>query len=346
MKYRVSQIAQIIGAEVVGDAARELHTFAKIEEGSPGALSFLANPKYTEYLYTTRSSAVIVAQDFEPTQSVYPTLLKVKNPYGAFTQLLQMVAAANTPTKTGKEEPVYIGEGSSLAEDTYLGAFSYIGKNVTIGKGVKIYPHVYIGDNVEIQDNTCIYSHVSIYEGSKIGKQCIIHSGAVIGSDGFGFAPQASGEFQKIPQLGQVVLEDHVEIGANTVIDRATMGATVIESGVKLDNLIQVAHNVRIGANTVIAAQTGISGSTQLGANCMVGGQVGIVGHLRIADQTKIGAQSGIGKSITEPGSAWKGSPAQPYQKQLRSEILYQRLNEMAQQIRTLSSQLNALSSS
>ena len=340
MKFNVRQIAAFIGAEVVGEASREIHTFAKIEEGGPGAISFLANPKYTPYIYSTRSSAVIVGKDFEPTQEVYPTLLKVADPYGAFTQLLVKVQEATAPNKVGREDPVHIGEGTTLGENIYLGAYSYIGNHVKIGDGVKIYPHVYIGDHVEIDDNSCIYPHASVYQGCKMGKDCIIHSGAVIGSDGFGFAPQETGNYLKIPQLGIVTLGDQVEIGANTVIDRATMGSTYIEKGVKLDNLIQVAHNVRIGQDTVIAAQTGISGSTRLGNNCMIGGQVGIVGHLHIADGAKIGAQSGIGKSINQPGSAWKGSPAQPYQKQLRSEILYQRLDEMAKQLRQMEHQL------
>lgn len=339
MKFKVGEIARLIGATVDGDADVLITALGKIEEGRPGDLTFFANPKYEPYLYTTQASAIIVQDSFQPKSPIGAVLLRSADPYSAFTALLQKVTAF-LQDKKGIESPSFISPSATLGEDVYVGAFAYIGAGAKIGKGAKIYPHAYIGDQVHVGEGSVIHPNVTVYYGCQIGSHCTVHAGSVIGSDGFGFAPQPDGSFAKIPQTGIVRLEDHVEVGANTTIDRATLGETVIRQGAKLDNLIQIAHNVEVGANTVIAAQTGISGSTKLGKNCMVGGQVGIVGHLKLADRTSIGAQSGISKSVDEPGKAFRGSPAQDYKKQLRSEAVFRNLDDMAKRLAELERQL------
>ena len=335
MKLKVGEIAQLLGAETEGNTELEIHGLAKIEEGRPGEITFLANPKYEPYIYSTGASAIIVSLDFKAKQAVKGTLIRCKDPYSAFTVLLGK-AMEMIQNKKGIEQPSFIHETATIGEDVYIGAFAYIGAGARIGDGAKIYPNAHIGDQASVGKGSIVYANASIYYGCQIGNECIIHSGAVIGSDGFGFAPQGDGSLKKIPQTGIVRLEDQVEVGAGTTIDRATMGETVIRKGVKLDNLIQIAHNVEIGAHTVIAAQTGVSGSTKLGQNCMVGGQVGIVGHLNLADGTRIGAQSGVSKSIADKGKALRGSPAQDYRQQLRSEAVFRNLDDLARRIHQL----------
>ncbi|PLX11747.1 MAG: UDP-3-O-(3-hydroxymyristoyl)glucosamine N-acyltransferase, partial [Marinilabiliales bacterium] len=307
-----------------------------------GTISFLANPKYVKYIYETKASAVIVSDDFVPEQEVSCTLIKVDNPYQSLAILLQEYQKLKM-VHPGREEPVYIDESAQIGKDLYLGAFAYIGKNAKIGNNVKIYPHCYIGQGAEIGDDTILYSGVKVYDDCKIGKECIVHSGTIVGSDGFGFAPNSENNYQKVPQIGNVVIEDHVEIGSNTTIDRATMGSTIIRKGVKIDNLIQIAHNVEIGKNTVIAAQTGISGSTKLGERIMIGGQVGIIGHLKIADDVKIAAQSGVGKSIEKSGEIIQGSPAFQVGDYQKSYVVFRRLPEVRKQIIDLEKQLEEL---
>ncbi len=339
MKLNVGQIAQLLNAEVEGNPELEIHGLAKIEEAGPGEITFLANPRYERYVSTTGASAIIVSSDFKLLQPVEASLIRCANPYSAFTMLLGK-AAEMVQVRTGIEQPSFIHETASIGEDVYIGAFAYIGAGVKIGDRARIYPNVTLGDQVSIGENSIVYANVSIYHGCQIGSHCVVHSGAVIGSDGFGFAPQKDGSFVKIPQMGIVHLEDYVEVGAGTTIDRSTLGKTVICKGVKLDNLIQVAHNVEIGSHTVIAAQTGISGSSKLGKNCMIGGQVGISGHLNLADGTQIGAQSGVSKSITEKGKVLRGSPAQDYKRQLRSEAVFRNLDALAKKVHKLEKRL------
>ena len=307
MQFTASQIAQWVGGELIG-ADVPVTDFSKIEEGRPGSITFLANPKYTPHIYTTKASVVLVGRDFEPDKPVAASLIKVDDPYGTLASLLETVNNMLYQHPVGVEEPSHVGEGTVLPHDAYIGAFAYIGKNVTLGAGVKIFPQAYVGDNCVIGDNTIVYPGCKIYHGVKIGRRCILHSGAVIGADGFGFAP-VDGHYHKIPQVGVVEIGDDVEVGANTTIDRSTMGATRIGDGVKLDNLIMIAHNVEVGHDTVMAAQAGIAGSTKVGAGCRVGGQVGLAGHIRIGDNVEIGAQSGIQRNI-RPGSRVIGSPA------------------------------------
>lgn len=331
MKYTALQIAELLGGKIEGNPDISVSNISRIEEGKAGTLTFLANPKYTRFLYSTEASVAIVSNDLVLENPVNATLIRVKDPYRSLAKLLEKLE--QLPDRTGFEDPVYISEGAEVGEDTYIGAFSYVSKGAKIGKNVKIFPHVYISENVKIGDNTIIFSGVKIHHNSIIGSSCVIHSGVIIGGDGFGFAPQSGSDFTKVPQIGNVIIEDKVEIGSNTCIDRATIGSTIIRKGVKLDNLIQVAHNVEIGENTVIAAQTGISGSTKIGKNCMIGGQVGIVGHLIIADGTKIAAQSGVAQSINKEGTAQQGSPSFeviPYQ---RSYVLYKKLPEIQNRI-------------
>jgi UDP-3-O-[3-hydroxymyristoyl] glucosamine N-acyltransferase len=345
MRFKAHQIAQFLQGTVQGNPDVEVWQVCKIEEGVTGGLSFLANPKYISFIYETQASIVLVNQDFVAEKPVSATLIRVADAYSAFTKILELYQGQWLAGKKGIEQPAFIGANVNITEDVYVGAFSYIGNEVKIGKNVKIFPQTYIGDNAVIGDNTVIYAGVKVYAYCIIGKNCIIHSGSVIGSDGFGFAPQNDGSYKKIPQIGNVCIEDNVEIGANTTIDRATLGSTYIREGVKLDNLIQIAHNVEIGKHTVIAAQTGISGSTKIGKYCMIGGQVGIVGHLKIADGTQIGAQSGISNDIDEPKTAWRGSPAQPYRKQLRTEVLWRKLPEMYQELQALKQEIKKLQS-
>lgn len=339
MELTASQLAAIVNGTVEGDENVKVSTFARIEEGHSGALSFLANPKYTHHIYSTESSVVLVKNDFTPEQPVKATLIRVEDPYATVARLLEMVSQMSKVEKVGIETPSFISEGVTVPDDAYVGAFAYIGKGVKLAPGVKIYPQVYIGDGCEIGEGTILYAGVKIYAGCKVGKRCIIHSGAVIGADGFGFAP-VDGGYEKIPQTGNVEIEDDVEIGANTTIDRAMMGATRIGKGVKLDNLIQIAHNCSVGEHTVMAAQAGVAGSAKIGAHCMVGGQVGFVGHISIADGTQIGAQSGVSKP-TKPGDRVMGSPAVDmgeyarglvYAKKLGS--LYERVKELEKKIK------------
>lgn len=340
MEFSAGQIAALVQGEVEGDANILISNVARIEEGSLGCISFLANPKYEPWIYTTRSSVVMVSDSFQARRPVAATLIRVNDPYTSFTLLLQEYQRLTSLQKKGTEEPSFLSQTSTVGENGYRGAFSYIGENCRIGSNVKIYPQVYIGDNVEIGDNTILLPGVKIYQGCKIGKYCTIAAGAVIGSDGFGFAPQTDGTYKNIPQLGIVVIEDHVDIGANTTVDRATMGATIIRKGVKLDNLVQIAHNVEIGENTVIAAQTGVSGSTKVGKNCIIAGQVGVVGHIKIADRTSVGAQSGISKGVFREGTALFGSPAIEYTDQLKSIIVYRKLPQMLRRIEEMEKQL------
>ncbi|MCI9607464.1 MAG: UDP-3-O-(3-hydroxymyristoyl)glucosamine N-acyltransferase [Muribaculaceae bacterium] len=308
MEFTAYQIAAMAEGTVDGNGDVKINTFAKIEEGCPGAISFLANPKYTPYIYSTRSSAVLVSKDFVPEAPVSATLIRVDDPYATVARLLTMVQQMMNPRRTGKENPCFIDPTATVDEDTYVGAFAYIGKGAKVASAAQIYPQAYIGDGVEIGEGTVIYSGVKIYHGCKIGRNCIIHSGAVIGADGFGFAP-VDGGYEKIPQIGNVVVEDDVEIGANTTIDRAMMGSTRICKGVKLDNLIQVAHNCVVGESTVMAAQAGIAGSTKVGAHCMVGGQVGLAGHIHVGDKVEIAAQSGLHRDAPDAARLF-GTPA------------------------------------
>jgi len=329
MELSAKQIAGILNGQVEGNEQVSVDNFSKIEEGKPGTLTFLANPKYNHYIYETKASIALVNADFSPEKALPETLtlIRVPDAYSALATLLNLVEQSK-PKKTGIESPVFISASASFSKDeVYIGAFSYIGENVQIGKNVAIYPQSYIGDNVEIGDDTVIYAGVKLYAGCRIGQRCIIHSGAVIGSDGFGFAKEGE-SYKKISQLGNVVIEDDVEIGANTTIDRAVMESTIIRRGVKLDNLIQIAHNVEIGENTGIAAQTGISGSTKVGKNCMIGGQVGLGGHIIIGDNTGIGAQSGTISNI-EGGRNILGSPAIDVKNFFRSSIVFQKLPEL-----------------
>ena len=338
MQFSAAQIASIVNGEVEGDAQVMVHTFAKIEEGHNGAISFLANPKYTHHIYNTESSIVLVKKDFKAEQPIKATLIRVDDPYATLAQLLVMVDQLLNPQPTGIESPSFVSEGVELPEGTYVGAFAYIGKNVKLGKNVKIYPQAYIGDNVEIGENSIIYSGVKIYKGCKIGARCILHAGSVVGSDGFGFAPVASG-YNKIPQIGNVVIEDNVEIGANTTIDRATMGCTRIKSGVKLDNLIQVAHNVEIGENTVMAAQSGIAGSTKIGSNCMIGGQVGFAGHITVGNNVQVGAQTGIPSNISD-GRRIMGYPATDATDFARQTIYIKNLGKLNDRVKEIEKKL------
>ncbi|MFL9844459.1 UDP-3-O-(3-hydroxymyristoyl)glucosamine N-acyltransferase [Flavobacterium rhizosphaerae] len=311
MKFTAEQIAGILEGEIVGNPQAEVYKLAKIEEGAEGAITFLANPKYASYIYTTRASITIVNKTFEPENEIFTTLIKVEDAYKAFSKLLEYYNQVKL-MKSGIEQPSVVSENVTYGDDLYLGSFCYIGKNVTIGNNVKIYPNSFVGDNVVIGDNTILFAGVRIYSETEIGKNCVIHSGTVIGSDGFGFAPNEEGVYSKVPQIGNVIIEDNVDIGACTTIDRATLGSTIIKKGVKLDNQIQIAHNVVIGENTVIASQTGIAGSTKIGKNCIIGGQVGIVGHITIGNNVRIQAQSGVSKNLSD-GEAIQGSPALPY---------------------------------
>lgn len=311
MKFTAEQIAGILEGEVVGNPNAEVYKLAKIEEGTSGSLTFLANPKYQNYIYTTEASITIVNHTFEPEQPISTTLIKVEDAYKSFSKLLEYYNQVKL-MKSGIEQPSVISENVTYGEHLYLGSFCYIGKNVTIGNNVKIYPNTFVGDNVTIGDNCILFAGVKVYSETEIGNNCTIHSGSIIGSDGFGFAPSEDGSYSKIPQIGNVILEDNVDVGSCTTIDRATLGSTIIRKGVKLDNQIQIAHNVEIGENTVIAAQTGIAGSTKIGKNCLIGGQVGIVGHLIIGDGVRVQAQSGIGKNLKD-GETVQGSPAFNY---------------------------------
>lgn len=346
MQFTALQIATLIKGRIEGNPEAKVSHVAKIEEAGEGSLSFIANPKYEEYLYTTNASIIIVNDSLEVIEKIKPTLIRVKDAYSGFAYLLEKYnEIISRSGKNGIEQPSFVSKTASIGKNVYIGAFTYVGDNVLIGDNVKIYPGCYIGDNVVINEDSKIFAGVKIYDGCSVGSRVIIHSGSVIGGDGFGFAPQNDGSYKKVPQIGNVIIEDDVEIGANTTIDRATMGSTHIHKGVKLDNLIQIAHNAEIGDNTVIAAQTGVSGSTKLGKNCIVGGQVGIVGHIQIADGTRINAQSGLSKSVSEPNTALTGSPAYDYKSSLRSQAIFRNLPELQQRIYKLEEQIEQLTS-
>lgn len=344
MEYKISQIAEMLGGIVEGNPNEILNNIAKIEDAQKKDLCFLANPKYEKYIYSTSASAVLVALDFIPKQTCQTTLIKVKDPYLAFSQILDFYQEYIKSNKYGVEEPSFIGENSTIGENNYRGAFSYIGKNCTIGNNVKIYPNTYIGDNSSIGNNVTIYAGVKIYENCIVGNNCKIQAGAVIGSEGFGFVKKEDNTFKSLPQLGNVILEDFVEIGANTTIDCATMGSTIIKKGSKIDNLVQIAHNVEIGENTGIAAQAGISGSTKIGNECIIAGQVGLVGHISIANKTTIGAQSGVSKTIQKEGLFLQGSPAFDYKENLKSQVIYRKLPDLQKQIEKLNEKIVNLS--
>ena len=343
MQFSAAQIAIIINGETEGDTSIAVSTFGKIEEAREGQLTFLANPKYEEYLYSTKASIIIINKNQELKEPVAATLIRVPDAYSAFAALLRRYQEIMTQQLTGVQQPAHITETAKLGENVFVGAFTYIGAAAQIGNNVKLFPGVYIGNNVSISDNTILYPGVKVYNDCVIGKNVTIHAGAVIGGDGFGFAPQPDGTYKKIPQIGNVVIEDFVEIGANAAIDRATIGSTIIHKGAKLDNLIQIAHNVEVGMNTVIAAQAGVSGSTKIGSNVMVGGQAGIVGHLHIADGAKINAQSGVSKSIKTPNLAVTGSPAYDYTSALRSQALSRSLPDMEKRIAELEKMVRQL---
>ncbi|WP_162427129.1 UDP-3-O-(3-hydroxymyristoyl)glucosamine N-acyltransferase [Pontibacter pudoricolor] len=336
MEFTVQQIADLLQGVIEGDNLAKVSTLAKIEEAQTGALAFLSNPKYEPYLYTTGASAVIVSDKLELKKPVSAALIRVSDPYSSFSTLLQYYQAALLASKTGVEEPCFMGSGSEIGENHYRGAFSYIGNNCKIGANVRIFPQVYIGDNVTIGDNTTIFAGAKLYTNTIVGSNCTLHAGIVLGSDGFGFAPQPDGSYKMVPQIGNVVLEDDVSIGANTTIDCATMGSTIIRQGTKIDNLVQIAHNVEVGKHTVIAAQTGISGSAKIGNHCVIAGQVGIVGHITIADRTTVGAQSGVGKTIKKSGTIIQGSPAFDYKQNLRALTVFRKLPELQREIEAL----------
>ncbi len=343
MEFTVKEIADFVNGTVEGNPQTVVKDFARIEHAQEGCLSFMANPKYEPHLYTTKASVLIIADDLELKHPIAASLIRVPDPYSAFSMLLEEYSRRNNGKPVGIEPLSYIHESATYGEDLYLGPFAYVGKNVRLGRGVQIHAQAYIGDDVVIGDNTIVHSGVKIYHQCQLGADCIIHAGTVIGSDGFGFAPQADGTFQKVPQIGNVVVGDEVEIGSNCSIDRATMGSTVIKNGVKLDNLIQIAHNVIIEENTVIAAQTGISGSTQIGKNCMIGGQVGFVGHIQIAKGSKINAQSGVAKSIKKPNTAWNGSPAREFRQSYKTMAHINQIPALKEQIKQLEAQVAML---
>ncbi len=343
MQFSAAQIAIIVNGKVEGNADVTVDSFGKIEEATPGQLAFLANPKYEEYLYCTKASIIIVSDAQELKHSISATVIRVPDAYTAFATLLDKYQQIQNQQLSGIQQPAYIDATSKIGEQVFIGAFAYIGENAIIADGAKIFPSVYIGNDVIIGENSIIHPGVKIYHDCVVGKNVVIHAGTVIGGDGFGYAPQADGSFRKVPQIGNVVIEDNVEIGSNTTIDRATIGSTLIKTGAKLDNLLQIAHNVEVGNNSVIAAQAGISGSTKIGKNVMIGGQVGIVGHLHIADGSKINAQSGVSKSIKKPNSAVTGSPAYDYTATLRSQAMVRSLPDMEKRIQELERLIKAL---
>lgn len=340
MEFSAQQIASFLGGTVSGDPDVKVCNFSKIEEGKPGTLSFLANPKYEHYIYTTEASIVLVNNNFTPLEPVKATLVKVPNAYAALALLLNLVEQSKTK-KRGVDSTAYIAPTATVGADCYIGAFAYIGEGAKIGKGCQVYPYAYVGDGVTIGDDTTLYPHVTVYHDCHIGNRCILHAGAVIGADGFGFAPEGE-QYKKIPQLGNVRIEDEVEIGANTTIDRAVMDSTIIRRGVKLDNLVQIAHNVEVGENTVMAAQVGIAGSVKIGRHCMFGGQVGLAGHIHIADHVNFGAQAGVISDVKEP-TTLLGAPAIQAKNFMRSSAIFNRLPEIYRTIGQLQRELDQL---
>ncbi|MCU0474142.1 MAG: UDP-3-O-(3-hydroxymyristoyl)glucosamine N-acyltransferase [Bacteroidales bacterium] len=342
MEFTAATIAGFLKGEVEGNPDTVVNTIAKIEEGHEGALSFLANPKYEHYIYTTKSSIVLVNKSFVPSSKIGATLIKVNNAYEAFASLLRLVDQAR-PRKKGIHPAAIIELTAKIGADVYIGPFAYIGENCILGDNSAVYPHTYVGDNTKIGSNCILYSGVKIYNDCILGEGCTIHAGTVIGSDGFGFAPQSENEFMKIPQLGNVILEDHVEVGANVAIDRATMGSTIIRKGVKLDNLIQIGHNVEVGENTVMAALSGIAGSAKVGKNCMIGGQVGVNGHIKIANGTRVGPQAGILGEIKDENMEIIGTPAISYRQFFRSSVIFNKLPELKDRVDTLEKEVESL---
>ena len=342
MEFTAKMIADFLKGRVEGNPDVKVSNISKIEEGTPGTITFLANPKYEKYIYDTEASIVIVNDSFAPERPVKTTLVRVPDAYQALASLLELQSKMK-PQKSGVDSLAFVHPSAKIGENVYIGPFAVISENVKIGNNTKIYPQVFIGDNSTVKDNTTIYPGVRIYNDCHIGSDCIIHAGVVIGSDGFGFAPQEGNDYKKIPQVGNVIIEDHVEIGANTAIDRATMGSTIIRRGVKLDNLIQIAHNVEVGENTVMAGQSGIAGSTKVGRNCMIGGQVGLVGHITVADKVKIAAQSGITLPIKTEGDIVQGSPSFGFAKYQRCYVLFRKLPDIYDQINELERQVKEL---
>jgi len=342
MEFSAKNIANFLNGKLEGDANVIVNSISKIEDGKKGSLTFLANPKYTNYIYTTNASIVLVDNNFKAEKKIKSTLIKVENPYVALASLLELYDKQKKEI-VGIDKLAFISETAKIGDNVYIGAFAYISNSVKIGSNVKISPQVFLGENVEIDDNCVLNPGVKIYQDTKIGKNCIIHAGTVIGSDGFGFAPKKNNDYQKIPQIGNVIIEDDVEIGANVTIDRATIGSTIIRKGVKLDNLIQVGHNVEIGENTVISAHTAIAGSTKLGKDIMVGGQVGFAGHLSVADGVKIGGQSGIHSNVKKENDVICGSPAISINEYRKSSAIFRSLPEMRKKIAELENQLNEL---
>ncbi|MGF6844845.1 UDP-3-O-[3-hydroxymyristoyl] glucosamine N-acyltransferase [Chitinophaga sp. W3I9] len=342
MQFSALQLATMLDGKLEGNPDVKVSNIAKIEEAGEGMLSFIANPKYEEFIYTTNASILIVNESLVIERPIKSTLIRVKDAYSSFALLLEQYRYL-TGNKSGIQQPSYIPASVKMGENVFVGAFAYLGENVVLGNNVKIYPGVYLGDNVIVNNDSILYPGVKVYDNCIVGSRVMLHAGCVIGGDGFGFAPQPDSSYKKVPQIGNVVIHDDVEIGANTTIDRATMGSTVIRKGVKLDNLIQVAHNVDIGINTVIAAQTGVSGSTKIGQNCVIGGQVGMVGHIHIADNTKINAQSGLSKSITVPNTSLTGSPAYDYKSSLKSQAIFRNLPDLEKRVKELEEMVKQL---
>lgn len=340
MEFTIDQIAQLLDGNVEGDGSIKINRFEKIQEGTPGSIGFLSNLKYEKYLYNTQCSAIIISHDFNPQKKIDTTLIRVKDPYDGFTKLLQAYKELATPELLGTEVPSYMHESSIIGEKFFRGAFSYIGKDCSIGSNVKIHPQVYIGDRVTIGDNCVFYPGVKLYPGTVIGNHCEIHAGSVIGSDGFGFAPQEDGTYKNIPQLGNVILEDNVSIGSNTTIDCATMGSTRIGRGVKIDNQVQIAHNVVLGENTIIASQAGVAGSSTLGKNCVLAGKSAVVGHIQLADRTTVGGNTGVLKSITEPGQTIFGYIGFDIKSFLKSYAIFKKLPILQDKLRELEKKL------
>ena len=343
MQFTAAQIAMMINGKIEGNAEVAVASFGKIEEAQAGQLAFLANPKYEEFLYSTKASIIIINESQELKQPLTATLIKVPDAYLAFAALLDKYQQLQQQQLKGIQQPVYIDATAKTGENVFIGAFAYLGENVIVGNGTKIYPNVFLGNNVQVGENSIIHPGVTIYHDCIIGSNTIIHSGAIIGSDGFGFAPQPDGSFKKIPQIGNVILEDHVEIGSNTTIDRATIGSTIIKSGAKLDNLVQIAHNVEVGDNTAIAALSGISGSTKIGKNVIIGGQAGLAGHIQIADGTKINGKSGVSKSIKTPNTSVTGTPAIDYLTSMRSQAISRNLPALEKRVKDLEKLITAL---
>lgn len=342
MEFKATDIASFLKGEIIGDGNVVVTDVSKIEDGKPGTLSFYANAKYESYVYSTKASIVLVNKSFEPKSKVDATLIKVDDAYQAFSSLLELYLQTKKDTRKGIEQPSFVDETVATGENFYLGAFGYVGKNVKIGNNVKLYPQVHVGDNVTIGDNCILYAGAKVYDDCVIGNNCIVHAGAVIGSDGFGFAPQPDGTYKKIPQIGNVILEDNVDIGANTTIDCGTFGSTIIRKGAKIDNLVQIAHNCEIGENTVIAAQTGLAGTTKVGKNCKFGGQVGLAGHLTIGDNVNIGAQSGVSNSIKDNETVLL-TPAHNIKDAVRTAIVFKNLPKLRDEVIQLRKDVKSL---